>query len=415
MEGHQPCKIIIVIALMLLGSTGQGRTLSVKPGSGTRIQEAILSAGEGDTVVVNAGTYANCRLEIRKRLVLRGAGWPVLDGAGKHQVITVYASGTVIEGLALRHSGASSLDDIAGLRVVRAHQVTLRNNRLTDTFFGIYFQECRACTATGNTLQSFATGEQQSGDGVHCWKSDSLQILRNDITGYRDGIYFEFVTNSSIRNNHSRNNLRYGLHFMFSHHNDYVNNEFRHNGAGVAVMYTHHVDMIGNTFIDNWGPSSYGLLMKEITDSRISGNRFVSNTSAIYFEGTSRMDLSHNVFERNGCALRIQASCQDNNVIANNFLGNTFDVTTNGSLSMNTFADNYWDKYEGYDLDHDGHGDVPYHPVSLYSMILEKMPVAVIFLRSFMVALLDKTEKAIPGITPQAYRDDVPRMKPVVL
>ena len=393
-----------------------GRTFRVKAGgSGADIQSVIDKAEAFDTVQVPAGTYSGCHLEIRKPLVLQGKGRPVLDGEKKYQLVTVYAAGTVIEGLELRRSGASSLDDMAGIKVVKTRKVTVRDNILSDMFFGIYFQECTGCWAYGNTLKSFGVGEQQSGDGIHCWKSDSLLIERNTISGYRDGIYFEFVTNSAIRENTSRDNLRYGLHFMFSHHNAYVNNEFRHNGAGVAVMYTHHVDMTGNTFIDNWGSSSFGLLMKEITDSRIEGNRFVSNTSAIYFEGTTRMELRNNVFERNGCALRIQASCADNNIIANNFLGNTFDVTTNGTLSMNTFAGNYWDKYEGYDLNRDGNGDVPYHPVSLYSMILEKMPVAVIFLRSFMVSLLDKTEKAIPGITPQAYRDDAPRMKPVIL
>jgi nitrous oxidase accessory protein len=28
--------------------------------------------------------------------------------------------------------------------------------------------------------------------------------------------------------------------------------------------------------------------------------------------------------------------------------------------------ENYWDKYEGYDLDKNKIGDIPYHPLSLY-------------------------------------------------
>jgi nitrous oxidase accessory protein len=43
-----------------------------------------------------------------------------------------------------------------------------------------------------------------------------------------------------------------------------------------------------------------------------------------------------------------------------NFLGNTFDVSTNGSLVLNEFNGNYWDKYDGYDLDKNKIGDVPY-------------------------------------------------------
>jgi nitrous oxidase accessory protein NosD len=31
--------------------------------------------------------------------------------------------------------------------------------------------------------------------------------------------------------------------------------------------------MTGNRFEDNWGAAAYGLLLKEITDSEITGNR----------------------------------------------------------------------------------------------------------------------------------------------
>jgi nitrous oxidase accessory protein len=131
-------------------------------------------------------------------------------------------------------------------------------------------------------------------------------------------------------------------------------------------------------------------------------------------EGCNRSVIEKNNFTGNGCALRIQASCDDNTVERNNFKSNTFDVTTNGSLIQNKFAHNYWDKYEGYDLNHDGTGDIPYHPVSVYSMIIEQNPVAMILMRSFMVTLLEKTEKAIPSITPENFKDDSPHMKPLL-
>ena len=47
-------------------------------------------------------------------------------------------------------------------------------------------------------------------------------------------------------------------------------------------------------------------------------------------------------------------------------------------------------------------------------MIIERMPVAMILMRSFMVALLEKTEKAIPSITPENFKDDSPEMKPLI-
>jgi nitrous oxidase accessory protein len=237
-----------------------------------------------------------------------------------------------------------------------------------------------------------------------------MQIIGNTVSGHRDGIYFEFVTHSVITRNRSAKNIRYGLHFMFSHNDSYIGNDFRNNGAGVSVMYSHGVKMLNNVFEENWGDGSYGLLLKEITDSYIEGNSFVKNTSGIYMEGASRITMQKNLFKDNGWAMKIQASCMGIAVSKNNFIGNTFDVGTNGTLVLNTFDNNYWDKYDGYDLNKDKIGDIPYRPVSMYSMIVEKNPPAMLLFRSFFTSLLDKTEKIIPSLTPEMLKDNKPMM-----
>jgi nitrous oxidase accessory protein len=124
------------------------------------------------------------------------------------------------------------------------------------------------------------------------------------------------------------------------------------------------------------------------------------------------MDISKNSFSENGWAIKVQASCDDNNFHQNNFYSNSFDIATNGTMMLNKFYKNYWDKYEGYDRNRDGFGDIPYHPISMYSMIVEQNPNSLILLRSFMVSLLDKAEKAIPSLTPENLVDDKPMIKP---
>ena len=132
-------------------------------------------------------------------------------------------------------------------------------------------------------------------------------------------------------------------------------------------------------------------------------------------EGVNRVDMQHNIFSGNGWACKIQASCSEVFVKGNNFQGNTFDVGTNGKLVLSIFRNNYWDKYEGYDLNKDKIGDIPYRPVSLYAMIAEKNPSVMILFRSFIASLFDKTEKLIPSLTPLDLKDDYPVMKPLVL
>jgi len=202
---------------------------------------------------------------------------------------------------------------------------------------------------------------------------------------------------------------------MFSSDDAYITNTFKGNGSGVSVMYSHGVKMFNNCFRENWGDAAYGILLKEITDSYIMGNHFEKNTSGIYMEGASRIEVRNNLFKNNGWALKIQASCMDIHLCTNNFIGNTFDVGTNGSLMLNLFDKNYWDKYEGYDLNKDKIGDIPYRPVSMYSIIVEKNPPAMMLFRSLITVLMDKSEKLIPSLTPENLKDEHPLMKPLPL
>lgn len=379
------------------------------------IQQALKMAADGDTILVGAGHYHEGNLVIERAVYFIGIDYPVLDGDHKYEVISVKADGVLVQGFKVINSGVSSMEDFAGIKIYNKRNVIIQDNILENTFFGIYTQYGTRCTIRNNKLTASGVEEQQSGNGIHCWKSDSMQIIANTINGHRDGIYFEFVTHSVIWRNISQNNLRYGLHFMFSNNDAYYSNVFEGNGAGVAVMFSKEVTMENNYFEENWGDGSYGLLLKEISNSFIVNNRFVKNTTGIFMEGVSRVQLEKNVFKNNGWAMKIQASCLEVNVYRNNFLSNSFDVGTNGSLVLNTFNYNYWDKYEGYDLNKDKSGDVPYRPVSMYAMIIEQNPPAMILFRSFMSSLLDKTEKILPSLTPEDLKDDHPLMKSLPL
>ncbi len=379
------------------------------------IKAALTVANTGDTVWVHEGTYQEGNIIVDKRLTLIGLNYPVIDGNKKYEVISVKANEVCIKGFKIQRSGYASLDDPCGIKVYDSRGVVIENNILDDNFFGIYIQYGKQCVVKNNRIRAYGVEEQQIGNGIHCWKSDSLLIIGNRIEGHRDGIYFEFVTNSVIWRNRSFNNIRYGLHFMFSNNDAYITNYFKHNGAGVAVMFTKNVKMYNNHFEENWGDAAYGLMLKEISDSYISGNHFLKNTTGIYMEGTSRILAENNRFEANGWGMKIQASCLDNEIRSNNFLGNTFDVSTNGNTVLNTFNGNYWDKYNGYDLDRDKTGDVPYHPLSVFSVIVEQTPPAMLLFRSFMVDLLDKSEKISPSLTPDNFVDNQPLMHSLAL
>jgi nitrous oxidase accessory protein len=405
-------KRIAAFLLLVLGSSiCHARVIAVT--ASQSISKVIEKAAAGDTILIKSGHYKPGHIEIKKKLILIGENWPVLDGENKFEIITVSAENVVITGLHLMNTGVASIDDLAAIKGNGANRIQIINNQIDHAFFGIHLSNTANAIVRQNQIAGGHTEEETMlGNGIHLWKCSQAQIESNTISGHRDGIYFEFVTQSQIRKNFSERNIRYGLHFMFSNDDGYYENHFISNGAGVAVMYTHHVTMIGNYFEKNWGGSAYGLLLKDITDSHVEKNYFVKNTIALHMEGTSRITFEKNSFIENGYAVRLQASCDANTFSHNNFSKNTFDIATNGSLVLNSFDQNYWDHYNGYDLKKDGIGDVPFRPVSLYSMVVERVPSAVFLWRSFIVFLLDQSEKTLPLITPENLKDSHPLMKP---
>jgi nitrous oxidase accessory protein len=200
---------------------------------------------------------------------------------------------------------------------------------------------------------------------------------------------------------------------MYSDDCQYRDNTFRQNGAGVAVMYAHRVVMTGNRFSDNWGGAAYGLLLKEIFDSRVAHNVFRRNTTGMLIDGANRLTADSNAFEENGWALKLDGGTQDARFAANDFRGNTFDVGAAGRVLSTTVAGNYWDAYTGYDLNRDGVGDVPYQPVRLFSVIVQRNEPALILLRSVFANLVDIGERVVPSLTPAAFVDSTPRMRAV--
>jgi nitrous oxidase accessory protein len=262
-----------------------------------------------------------------------------------------------------------------------------------------------------NEVEGDPRSQTQSGNGIHVWHSERVDVADNHVRGHRDGIYFEFVKGSRVSRNVTEVSDRYGLHFMFSDDCRYEENTFRNNGAGIAVMYTHRVLIRGNRFERNWGGSAYGLLLKDISDSEILDNHFVANSVGLHLEGSNRNRIAGNVFERNGWALRVLASAQENVITRNSFSANAFDVGTNSRQNFSTFTENHWDRYRGYDLDRDGIGDVPHAPVRLFALIVQQAPPALILLRSLIVDALDMAERVMPMLTPRTLVDERPLMR----
>ncbi|MCA2004494.1 MAG: nitrous oxide reductase family maturation protein NosD [Ignavibacterium sp.] len=400
---------ILILTLISFTNNFPQKTLIVYPSD--NLQNLIENAPAGSLVKIKSGTYSVNNIQITKPIIIIGENYPVINGNKKDEVFTVSANDVTIKGLTIQNAGISYLKENAAIRINESHNCLIEDNILRENYFGIYLSKSYNCLIINNKIEASNKTETSSGNGIHLWYSKGITIIGNKIKGHRDGIYFEFVMHSLIKDNFSKENLRYGLHFMFSDSCSYIKNTFENNGAGVAVMYTKNVTMKENKFISNWGAASFGVLLKDLTDCLIEENYFEKNTNGLYLEGCSRITVIKNNFIRNGWAIKLMANSMNNYFLQNNFITNSFDIMTNSKNSFNDFSGNYWSRYNGYDLDKDGFGDVPFRPVKMFSVLVERQQASMILMNSLFIELLNITENVIPSLTPVNLIDPNPRMK----
>ncbi|MBL8997009.1 MAG: nitrous oxide reductase family maturation protein NosD [Gemmatimonadetes bacterium] len=401
-----------VVGGAVSGTAGGAQDLVV--GAGARfatLGAAVAAASPGATIRVTPGRYAEPTVVVRvNRLTIIGEDWPRFDGEGAHEILVIRADSVTVRGLEFANTGISQMEDRSALRVTESVGCVLADNRFRDALFAIYLERSTGCLVRGNDIRGTGGVETRNGNGVHLWYSPYNRVEDNQVRGQRDGIYFEFSRGAVASGNLSEGNRRYGLHFMFSDSCRYERNTFRDNGAGVAVMYSKVITMEENAFLGADGSTGYGLLLKDITDGSISRNRFEENSTGLFLEGASRLDIRDNDFRRNGWAVRLMADAEDSRFRGNLFAGNAFDVSTNSRTLRSDFEGNWWDAYRGYDLDRDGTGDVPFRPVRLFALVVEKHPEALLLLRSPITSVLDAAERVFPVLTP-ALADPRPLMR----
>lgn len=407
-------RYIIVCVFLISFYNSEAKTIQVCKSCAVKtIRSGIEKASDNDVLVIGKGVYKEHNIEVKKPVKIISYENAVIDADFKGHIFQVYSDNVTIQGLKLINVAQSYTKEFAAVLLFKVNNFKILNNTLDKVFFGILVEKSKKGIIKGNIIRGEGKDEAGSGNGVHLWSCSDILVENNNISGMRDGVYLEFASDSKIINNISENNIRYGLHFMFSNNDEYHYNTFKNNGAGVAVMFSKYIDMTHNRFYNNWGPSSYGLLLKEIYDANIDHNRFEENTTGIYLEGSTRVNYNNNNFINNGWAVKVVGSSYSNVFKKNNFLHNSFDVSYNSKINDNKFEGNYWSSYTGYDLDKDGIGDVPYRPVKLFSYIVNRTPETIVLLRSLFVDIINFSEKVSPVFTPDDLSDEKPLMKPL--
>jgi nitrous oxidase accessory protein len=405
---------IILLIISACFTSAQTVTVCITGCDFKSIQTAVDSSKSGDSIFIKSGLYKESNIIVyKKSLYITGEEGTIIDTQNEGYGFSVEATDIIIKNLTIKNIKVSYTKEYAAILLFKSYDFIIENISVENAFFGFLIQKSKDGLVHNNAISGEGKAEADSGNAIHLWHCENVNITNNDVRRMRDGIYLEFGSSAYIAHNYSTENMRYGLHFMFSNNNTYENNIFEANGAGVAVMFSKKIKMYSNIFKKNWGTASYGILLKEINDAELKHNIFEDNTIGINADGTNRITYTENTFKNNGYAIKVHGACYDNIYSRNNFLYNSFDLSYSGNLNSNKFENNFWSNYTGYDLDKNGIGDIPYRPVKLFSYLVNRTPESIVLLRSLFIDIIDFSEKVSPVFTPENLIDNQPLMTQV--
>jgi nitrous oxidase accessory protein len=206
---------------------------------------------------------------------------------------------------------------------------------------------------------------------------------------------------------------------MYCQSTQLIGNLFTRNVAGCAIMFTDHLLVERNAIVHNRGPRTYGLLLRDCSSGRFSGNQLVDNTIAIFMDDSNRNRIQGNLVQDNGWGILLFSSSTENRFSGNTFVNNDYPVALDMRYSDNRFDDgragNYWSENAAYDLDGDGRSDIPYSPVSAFAFLSKQYPDLSVLARSPAVAALSVAERVIPALRPSEAVDRFPLVHPAGL
>ena len=401
--------------LALCAAGAPAAVWTVRPaGPLARIQQAVDAAGPGDTIRIEPGTYAG-NVVLDRKLTLEGVGHPIIRGGGRSSVITVKAEGCTIRNLVIEHSGEMLAEEDSGL-LLHSSGNRIEHNQLRDVLFGIYLYQSDNNVLLDNVIRGRAwLGMGERGAGIHIWNSTGNTITANTISEARDGMYLQNAYHTLVAHNRVHD-LRYGLHYMSSDDNRFEDNQFYDSVAGAAIMYSRRIEFRRNVFRHNRGFSSFGILFQDSEGCTAEENAFVDNAVGIFMEALRASAFRRNLIAANDTAIQAFSSASGNTFSGNNFIANLSPIEVVGRTTETRWSEagrgNYWSDYQGYDLDENGVGDVPFKIQNVFERMEGDYPRLRLYLFSPASQALAVSEKVVPLIRGSEY-DRFPLMKPV--
>lgn len=385
------------------------------------LQDAIDKANAGDIIELGDGVYKGS-ITINKPLSIIGIGQNVIiDGDGNGSVININSSFVNITNLTIQNSGDMPTNIDSAINVKNSNNINIGSNTIRDTLFGISFEKTNGSKIYNNKISSKNLPMGERGDSIRLWYSHENDIFDNNVSNSRDLVLW-YSSKNKIIGNHGKN-CRYSLHFMYAGENLVENNVFENNSVGIFFMFSEGSTARGNVVKNSIGAFGVGIGMKDTSDFKIYDNTLIYNARGLYLDQSPFQPGKINYYENNKIlyntvGIQFHAT-QHKSVFKNNvFKGNmeiVFNDTPESKLNLNEWSENYFDEYDGLDLDKDGYGDIPYNHYVYADKLWQSNPSIRFFYGSSVITILNALAKLAPFSEPEfLLKDDKPRMEPIL-
>lgn len=404
--------VAALLAATLLASAAVGNAaaevISV-PAGGERLREAVAAAAPGDVLQLEPGIH-NGPLLIDRPLTLEGRPGAVVDGGGKGRSIEVSAPQVTIRGITVRGSGVDNAMDAGIYLDQKALGASVEGNTISGNLIGVYVHGAAGAIVRGNTIVGRTDLRlNDRGNGVYVWNAPGAQVIDNDISGGRDGIF----TNTSRRNVFRGNRMhgvRFAVHYMYTNDSEVSDNVSVGNHAGYVIMFSDRLKIHGNV---SRGDRDYALLFNYANDSRIEGNVAIGSLKCVFIYNANKNLFTANRFENCAIGIHFTAGSERNAVSGNAFINNQTQVKYVGTRSIDWSVNgrgNYWSDNPAFDLNGDGIADAVYRPNDLVDRVVWAYSAAKLLLNSPVVEILRWAQSQFPALHSGGVVDSAPLM-----
>ncbi len=387
--------------------------------AGDGLQQAIAAAAPGAVLLLQPGEYRGPIL-VDKPLTIWGPSDAVID-SHDGTTLRVLADGVRLQGFTVRGSG-QRFDLMDGGVHLQGKDIEMTGVTVRDTLFGVLAERCERVTLRGNlVLGTGLPAMGLRGDGIRLWETNDSLVEGNVVRDSRDMVVWYSSRNHLVDN--AVSGSRYGTHFMYSHQN--VVERCRYVGCevGVFVMYSHDITIRQCLLARSGGAAGIGLGLKESGNVALEDCWLLANTTGIYVDNSPLDPDHHNRYERNVMRFAETAVSLHSSVRRTTFADNDFGdngavvkVGADGDALECTFAGNHYDTYQGYDLDGDGCGDLPFEFRRLSTQIEGRYPELALLHGAPAMQMVDMVGELMPLFRPRPLMSDPrPRMRPLAM